>query len=227
MKNVAIIAAGGFGKRMGAEMPKQYLLLSGKPILSHTLSKFEDALSIDAIILVLPQNDIDYVKGEIVDKHGISKITDMIAGGKERQDSVRNAIDLIDGDTDIVLIHDGARPFITTELINLSVERALEDGAVALGLPVKDTVKSVDDRGIIRKTLDRDTIWIAQTPQAFRREVICEAYRSAYKSNYSATDDSCLVERLGIEVRIITGSSDNIKITTKDDIILGEALLRK
>ncbi|HDS09087.1 MAG TPA: 2-C-methyl-D-erythritol 4-phosphate cytidylyltransferase, partial [Firmicutes bacterium] len=219
MKNVAIIAAGGSGKRMGAEMPKQYLLLSGKPILLHTLNKFEDALSIDAIILVLPQNDIDYVKKEIVDKQGISKVTDMIAGGKERQDSVRNAIDLIDDDTEIVVIHDGARPFITTELINLSVERALEEGAVALGVPVKDTVKSVNDRGIIRKTLDRDTIWIAQTPQAFQREVICEAYRKAYKNNYSATDDSCLVERLGIEVRMITGSYDNIKITTKDDII--------
>ncbi len=227
MKSVAIIAAGGFGKRMVSETLKQYLLLSGKPILAHTLSTFEEALSIAAIIVVVPQKEIDYVKREIVDTYGISKVRDIIAGGKERQDSVRKGIEVVDGDTDIVVIHDGARPFVTVELIDLSVERALEEGAVTLGVPVKDTVKNVNQKGIITKTLDRDAIWLTQTPQAFRREIIQEAYKRALENNDRATDDSCLVEKMGIEVRMISGSYDNIKITTKEDMILGETLLKK
>jgi len=227
MKNVAIIAAGGSGRRMGAEISKQYLLLSGMPILTHTLSKFEEAVTINNTILVVPFDDIGYVKREIVDKYRISKVTDIIAGGKERQDSVRNGLDIIGSDSEIVVIHDGARPFVTPKLIDISIERALEEGAVTLGVPVKDTVKSIDGMYIVKETLARDALWLTQTPQAFKREIIKKAYKQAYKDNYSGTDDSCLVERTGVKVRMIAGFYDNIKITTEDDLVLGEALLRK
>lgn len=225
MKSVAIIAAGGFGKRMNSDVPKQYLLLSGKPILAHTLAKFENALSIDKVILVVPLHEKDYVRREIVTKYGITKVTDIVGGGKERQDSVRNGIECLERDVDIVVIHDGARPFVRTEQIDSAVRMAREKGAVTLGVPAKDTVKRVTDEGVVRDTLERDEIWLTQTPQVFTREIIEAAYKRADEGGYRATDDSCLVEMTGREVRMIRGSYDNIKITTKEDLILAEAIM--
>lgn len=227
MKNVAIIAAGGSGRRMGAEISKQYLQLSGVPILTQTLRKFEEAVTISNAILVVPYDDIEYVEREIVDKYRISKVTDIIAGGKERQDSVRNGLEFIGSDSEIVIIHDGVRPFIASKLIDITVKMAAEEGAVTLGVPVKDTIKSIDGMSVVKETLTRNALWFTQTPQAFRSEIIKKAYKQAYESNYLGTDDSCLVERIGVKVRMITGSYDNIKITTQDDLIIGEALLRK
>jgi 2-C-methyl-D-erythritol 4-phosphate cytidylyltransferase len=197
------------------------------PILTHTLRKFEEAATISNIILVVPREDIQYVEGEIVDKFGISKVTGIIAGGKERQHSIEQGLGGIDSDSEIVVIHDGVRPFVASKLIDTIVNRALEEGAVTLGVPVKDTVKSVNGMSVIEKTIARDTLWLTQTPQAFRREIIKKAYEKACKNNYLGTDDSCLVERIGVTVRMIMGTYDNIKITTDDDLIIGEALLEK
>jgi len=225
MKSVAIIAAGGVGRRMNAGVPKQYLLLSGKPILAHTVARFEAAKSIGEIILVVPPRETDYVIEEIVERYGISKVTEIVAGGRERQDSVRNGIRHIGGDVDIVAIHDGARPFITSELIDTAVSKARDVGAVTLGVPAKDTVKRVGEDGIIGETLERDEIWLTQTPQVFTRDIIEAAYRRAYAEGYRATDDSRLVEMTGRAVRMIRGTYDNIKITTREDLLLAEAII--
>ncbi|MBE9546607.1 MAG: 2-C-methyl-D-erythritol 4-phosphate cytidylyltransferase [Proteobacteria bacterium] len=227
MKAVAIIPAGGSGKRMGNEISKQYLLLDGIPILVHTLRKFEKASVIDDVILVVPGDHIEYSRRMIVEEYHLSKVRRVLAGGRERQDSVKNGLDAVGDDSGIVVIHDGVRPFVTEELINISVHKALEDGAVVVGVPVSDTVKSVDGDGLIERTVDRESLWLTQTPQTFRSEVIKTAYRKACDDNFHGTDDASLVERIGIKVRIITGSRDNIKITTPEDIAVGEGIIKR
>ncbi len=227
MKVVAIIVAGGSGKRMGNSRSKQYLLLGGVPILVHTLRTFERASTINHIILVVPENDIDYTRHSILEQYQISKVKHIVAGGRQRQDSVRNGLDIVSDENEIVVIHDGVRPFVSEEIINASVQKAFEEDAVTVGVAVKDTVKSVDGNGWIKETLKRDTLWLTQTPQAFKREIIKRAYRRAYKDNIYGTDDASLVERINIKVRMINGSYDNIKITTSEDLELGEYLLRK
>jgi 2-C-methyl-D-erythritol 4-phosphate cytidylyltransferase len=228
MENVvAIIVAGGFGKRMTTNIAKQYLLLGGIPILSHTLSKFEEASSINDVILVVPSGDRDYVKHSIVEKFNLSKVRHVGEGGTQRQDSVRNGLAMVDNGKGIVLIHDGARPFITADLIDLSVERAKKSGALVVGMPASDTVKSVAEGNWIRKTLPRDSLWLAQTPQVFRADIIKKAYEKAYNEGFYGTDDAEVVERIGITVEMMQGSSANIKITTPEDLVLGEYLMDK
>jgi len=227
VKVVAIIVAGGSGNRMGNSRSKQYLLLGGVPILVHTLRTFERASAINHIILVVPENDIDYTRHSIIEQYQISKVKQIVAGGRQRQDSVRNGLDIVSDENEIVVIHDGVRPFVSEETINASVQKAFEEDAVTVGVAVKDTVKSVDRNGLIKKTLKRDTMWLTQTPQAFKIEIIKRAYQRAYEDNIYGTDDASLVERIDIKVRMINGSYDNIKITTPEDLELGEYLLRK
>ncbi len=227
MKNIAIIPAGGLGRRMGCDLFKQYLVLDDVPVLVHTLSKFEQASTIDDVILVVPEDYVEYSRRAIVQKYDLSKVGNVLAGGKERQDSVKRGIDIVDDSTDIVVIHDGVRPLVSEELISVSVAAALEDGAVVLGVPVTDTVKSVDGEGFIERTVDRKSLWSAQTPQAFRRDIIKKAYEKAYDDNFYGTDDASLVERIGINVRMIMGSYDNIKITTPEDIVVGEEIIKR
>jgi 2-C-methyl-D-erythritol 4-phosphate cytidylyltransferase len=227
VKTIAIIVAAGLGTRMGRTLSKQYLMLDNKPILVHTLKIFEKASTVDQIIVVVPNQDISYVRQEIIEFYEISKIQRVISGGKERQDSVNNGLKEIPSSTDIVLIHDGVRPFVSEDLINISVTTALEKGAVTLGVPVKDTIKSADANGLVSGTLQRDTLWLTQTPQVFKNEIIQEAYKKAYDHGYYGTDDASLVERMGVNVAMIKGSYDNIKITTPDDLHLGEFLLHK
>ncbi len=227
MKTVAIIPAAGSSKRMQNNVSKQYLLLDGVPVLARTLKIFQRSPGIDEIFLVVPGTDIDYAHEHIVERYAISKVSNILAGGKERQDSVRNGIDALGGDHDIVVIHDGVRPFISEELVHEAIQEASRARAVTVGVPVKDTVKSVDRHGIVVSTLDRNHLWLTQTPQAFERDVIKKAYEAAYRDNYYGTDDASLVERIGIKVMMIRGSYDNIKITTKDDIMLAEILTRR
>ncbi|MBW2636080.1 MAG: 2-C-methyl-D-erythritol 4-phosphate cytidylyltransferase [Deltaproteobacteria bacterium] len=228
MENVvAIIVAGGFGKRMTTNIAKQYLLLGGIPILSHTLLKFEEASSVNDVILVVPPGDREYVTRSIVEKFNLSKVRHVGEGGAKRQDSVRNGLAMVDNGDGIVLIHDGARPFITPDLIDLSVERAKTSGAMVVGMPARDTVKSVDEGNWIKKTLPRDTLWLAQTPQVFRAGIIKKAYEKAYDEGFYGTDDAEVVERMGITVEMMRGSSTNIKITTPEDLVLGEFLMEK
>lgn len=226
MKTVAIIVAGGTGKRMGTEQSKQYLELEHLPILVHTLRVFDKATAIHHIFVVVPRDDVDYVKDTIIAEHGLSKIKKIIPGGAERQDSVRNGLACVT-DEDIVLIHDGVRPFVSEDLINECAIKAHAKGAVSLGVPAKDTIKSVDAESTVMMTYDRRTMWLTQTPQAFRKEIITEAYRKAYAEGFIGTDDASLVERTRIAVTMIYGAYDNIKITTPDDIAIGEVILKK
>ena len=212
---------------MQENQSKQYLLLDGVPVLVHTLKVFQGSPKIDEIFLIVPEDDIEFARQFIVEKYGISKVSRILAGGKERQDSVRNGINAVINDHDIVVIHDGVRPFVSEELVHSAIIEASKEDAVTVGVPVKDTIKSVDDHARVRETLNRSGLWLTQTPQVFKRDVIKKAYEVAYKDNYYGTDDASLVERLGINVKMIHGSYDNIKITTKDDIVLAEGLIKR
>jgi len=208
-------------------LPKQYLSLDGIPLLARTLITFEKTPSVGRIVLVAPRGDRDYVRDEIVDKHRILKAQQIQAGGKTRQDSVRRGLEMVDDGDDVVVVHDGVRPFVSHELIDLCIREAAEKGAVVPVVHFKDTVKIVDQDGIIRDTLDRAHLRLAQTPQAFRRKIILEAYESAYREGFYGTDDASLVERMGTPVTTIPGLPYNIKITTPEDLALGEFLLKR
>jgi len=227
VQSVAIIVAGGSGKRMLRDLPKQFLSLDGIPILGRTLIKFEKTSSVDRVVLVVPKDDMAYAKNEIVGKYQILKVKHIRAGGETRQDSVRSGLEMVDDSDDVVVIHDGVRPFLSEELIDLSIREAVRNGAVIPVIPLKNTIKIVGEDGIIRDTPDRSDLRLAQTPQAFRREIILEAYRSAYREGFYGTDDASLVERMGVPVQTIPGLYDNIKITTPGDLDLGELLLKK
>ena len=227
MKTLAIIPAGGAGRRMGGDVPKQFLPLAGIPVLVHTLRAFQRSPIIDEIFLVVPEGDIPAVRRDVIEEHGLSKVTSVLAGGAERQDSVGNALMEVREDHGIVLVHDGVRPFVTGELIRRVVAAAGEHGAAAVGVPVRDTVKAVSAAGVVVKTVDREGLWLTQTPQAFRRQLICAAYEKAAQDGFSGTDDASLVERMGVSVRMILGDHDNIKITTPEDLALGAIIIRR
>ena len=211
---------------MGADMPKQYIMIAGKPLLVHTLRKFE-AAGIDGIILAVPSGDVGFVKDNIVGKYRIEKVVAVVPGGKERQDSVRAGLEALPEGTDIVAVHDAVRPFVSPGLIRTVIEHAAAFSAAVLGVPVKDTVKKVTRDNIISGTLDRDGLWLTQTPQAFRRQVIRAAYEKAAQDGFVGTDDASLVERIGGFVRMIPGDHDNIKMTTPEDLELGAIIIRR
>jgi len=212
---------------MKEKLSKQYLLLNGIPVLVHALRIFQNSIRVDEIFLIVPESDIEFARRHIVEKYGISKVSRVLKGGRERQDSVRQGVNALEANHDIVIIHDGVRPFITEEMLHAVYSEAARGRAVTVGVPVKDTVKSADGRGWVRETLDRDSLWLIQTPQAFTRDVIQKAYDNAYNVNYYGTDDATLVERTGVHVKVIHGSYDNIKITTKDDMVMAEFLVQK
>jgi len=209
---------------MGGEIPKQYLSLAGIPILAHTLEAFQSSPLVDEILLVVPGGDVAEVRRDVVERYEFSRISLVIAGGKERQDSVRNALVYVRDEHEIILVHDGVRPFVTGALIERAVAGAKAFGAVTVGVPVLDTVKAVDAAGRVVKTVLREGFWLTQTPQAFRREVILAAYERAAADGFYGTDDASLVERMGIPVRMIPGDADNIKVTTPEDLARGERI---
>jgi len=221
----AIIPAAGAGKRMGGSTNKQYLSIGSNPVIIEALLPFENSPLINEIILVSPADSINYVR-EIVDRFNISKVTKIVEGGKERQDSIKNGLDSLDGATDIVVVHDGVRPFIEREVLEETIREAGKYGAAIAAVPVKDTVKEVDE-GVISRTVPRQALWLAQTPQTFRYELIRAAYDHAEESGLRATDDASLVEAMGKEVRIVMGSYDNIKITTPEDLVFAEAIIKE
>lgn len=226
MNTVAIIPAGGSGRRLKADKAKQYLLLDEQPILVHSLRVFELAEIINEIIVVVPENDIEFVGEELVRKNGFKKVTNVVAGGAERQDSVKNGLAAVSEGCDIVVIHDGVRPFVKGEMISSIVKAAGEYHAASIGVKVKDTVKETQNDCIVRKTLPRQNLWLTQTPQAFKYSVLQKAYAAAMNDGYYGTDDASLVERIGIKVKMVAGSYENIKITTPEDLIMAEALLK-
>lgn len=225
MKTIAIIPAGGSGKRMGGCIPKQFLALAGIPILVHTLRAFQSSPLIDEILLVVPGKEIAVLRRELSERYLLSKIRTVLAGGAERQDSVRNALTHLGREDGLIVIHDGARPFVTADLISRAVAGARAFGAVTVGIPIGDTVKAVDAEERVVKTIPREGLWLAQTPQAFLREVILAAYAKAGADGYYGTDDASLVERAGVPVRMIPGDTDNIKVTRPEDMARGESIL--
>lgn len=227
MKITAIIVAGGKGLRMQMPQRKQYLELNGIPVLAHTLKIFDACSLISEICLVVPAKDHDYCLNFIVNPLPPSKSIRLVSGGNERQQSVYNGLkSLVMEPDDFVVIHDGVRPFVTDQHIKDCITSARECGAAILAVPVSDTLKIADDHGMIKKTLDRNRIWAAQTPQAFSFELILEAHETAIKKNWKGTDDASLVEAIGKKVRLVQGSRHNIKITTQEDILLARNLLR-
>ncbi len=223
--NTAIIVAAGKGTRFGAEKPKQFLEICGKPLLIHTLQKFENCAAIDEIILVLSAGEIENFT-RISRQFQLKKLAETIVGGETRAESVFNGINAIDAKTaEIVAVHDGARPLVSIEEIAQTVEKARETGAACLVGKVVDTIKRIKDGKII-KTIDRETLRRALTPQCFRYEILKLAF-SANEISEIATDECFLVEKLGVEISIVEGSAKNIKITTPEDFILAESLLKE
>ncbi len=215
------------GKRMGASINKQYLLLDGKPILAHTLELFQQADFIDEIFIVVPTEEIEYCRIHLVEKYGIDKVRQIVAGGTERQFSVLNGLRALDcAADDIVLIHDGVRPFAPLAALKRSIDMALEYDGALVAVPVKDTVKIVKD-AFVAATPPREALWLAQTPQTFRYKVIRAAHELAEAEGFIGTDDTSLLERIGKKIHVVIGDYRNIKITTPEDLILAEAFLQK
>ena len=211
---------------MGSDRAKQFLDLQGRPLLAETLEKFQLCDAIDSIILVVSPNEVNTCWKEIVERYNLTKVEKVIAGGMRRQDSVRLGIEASGGDYELVLIHDGVRPLITPELIDRVVTAAREHRAVITGMPAKETVKEVDRNGRVVKTYDRGQVWLVQTPQVFRYEDIVLAHQRAMQEGWEeATDDALLAERVGIPVKVIEGSENNIKVTTLYDLKLARCLL--
>ena len=221
----AVIVAAGTSKRMNDGVDKLAVQLSGKPLLAWTISRFESAEIIDEIIVVTREDDIGKVK-EMTKSEGFRKVSSVVKGGAYRQQSTQNGLNAISNDSKVVLIHDGARPLIRTSDIKRIVESAEENGAALLAVPSKDSVKEVQN-GIITQTLPRESIWLAQTPQGFRKELLQEAFSSAEKEGYIGTDEASLVERLGKDVAIVEGHSSNIKVTVTSDIGVVQSLLKR
>lgn len=220
-----LVPAAGAGRRMGAAVNKQYLTLAGRPILAHTLDLFEKHPAVEGVVVVSPREEIPFCRKEVVERYGFGKVRALVEGGGERQDSVRNGLAACPGgDDDIVLIHDGVRPFFPAELIGAVAETAARVGGCVVGVPVKDTIKEVEG-GRIAGTPPRGRLWQAQTPQAFPLRVIREAHARALRDGFRGTDDASLVERLGAPVAMVEGSYRNIKITTPEDLVLARAFL--
>lgn len=226
MKADAVIVAAGKGHRFIEGRKKQYFSLGGKPVLAHTLHPFNACSLVRRILVVVGQEDLDYCLKEIVEKYGYNKVLKIVPGGEQRQESVKKGLDALPKNAQIVLIHDGVRPFVTQEMIEESVRSASRVGAVVIATPVKDTIKMTSPAGTVLRTLERESLWQAQTPQTFQASIIRKAYQKATEDGYVGTDDASLVERLGQEVHLLPGSYNNIKITTPEDLILANLLLK-
>jgi len=224
MKVGAIIPAAGRGKRIGASVPKQFLEIQGRPLLHHTLTVFASCKLIDYVVLVMPRADVDEMGEDWLNKYEI--VREVVVGGEQRQDSVYNGFSSLEKGTDIVVVHDGVRPFTTPQMITATVEAAQQHGAAITAIPVSDTVKQAAD-GFVKQTVSRDGLWRVQTPQAFQCGLLQQAFKKAKKDSYYGTDEGSLVEYLGERVKIVPGSELNIKITRKEDLVLGESLLSR
>lgn len=222
----AIIPAAGTGLRMGGEKAKQFLEIDGRPLLAVTLQPFQDCRAVNAIILVVPSVDVEYCKKEIIEQFRLNKVTKVIPGGVRRQDSVRLGIEATGGEYGLVLIHDGVRPLVDVELIARVIKEAKAHRAVITAIPAKETVKEIDSLDQVVKTYDRGHVWLVQTPQIFRYKDIVMAHKNALNEGWEeATDDSILIERLGIPVKAMKGSERNIKVTTQYDLALARFLV--
>jgi 2-C-methyl-D-erythritol 4-phosphate cytidylyltransferase len=211
---------------MGTAVSKQFLTLHGKPIIIHTLERFQLCGAINEILIAIQPSGRRQMELLINEFH-LSKVSHIVDGGRRRQDSVSNALSHVHGDADIVVVHDAVRPFVQQKLILAAIEKARTHSAAVVAVRVKDTVKMGNQEGRFERTLDRSVLWAAQTPQAFAKSLLLEAYAKANRENIDATDDSSLVELLNVQPAIVEGSFDNIKITTLDDLDFASVLARR
>jgi 2-C-methyl-D-erythritol 4-phosphate cytidylyltransferase len=221
----ALIPAAGRGQRMGRDIEKQFLQLAGKPLLAHTIARFEATSGIDRIVVIVPPGREAFCAQEIVDAEGFRKVTHIVTGADTRQRSVTAGFRCLGEEVDVVVIHDGARPFVSPSLIQTSIEVASQRGSVIVAIPESDTLKRVSGEGAVVETVDRRNLWRAQTPQAFQRSILHGALTYAEAHNLDATDEASLVESLLWPVYIIPGSICNFKVTTPDDLLFAEILL--
>jgi 2-C-methyl-D-erythritol 4-phosphate cytidylyltransferase len=226
VKIAAILPAAGSGSRMGIKTKKQYFELAGTPLVGYALKTMEACSVVQNIVIVVTPGEEEYCRSTVVDKLGLNKVAAIVPGGKERQDSVYNGLLALSPDTDIVVVHDGARPLFSRDILESVIEAAQNYGAATCAVPAKDTVKLADEDNFVTRTLPREHTWLVQTPQAFRYELIIEAHRRARAHNFLATDDTALVEFLGGQVKLVMGSYDNIKITTLEDLDVALARIR-
>ncbi len=222
---VALVPAAGRGTRIGGPTAKQFIALGGQPLLVHALRVLQASAPVSEVILAVPDAEREYCLREVVERHGFSKVTTIVPGGAQRQDSVRHALVAVEDEAEIILIHDAVRPFLTVDMIERVVRRAGEVGAAIVGVPMRDTVKEVGPDWLIKQTKDRRHLWLAQTPQAFRAGLLSEVHRKAHLEGVHATDDAQLLEHFGHPVAVVEGSMENIKITRPEDLIIGEAIL--
>ena len=230
-RTAAIVLAAGRGSRMKSKIQKQYLLLKGKPVLYYSLKAFEESF-IDEIILVTGEEEIEYCRKEIVEKYGFTKVSYIVTGGKERYHSVFCGLQALT-DCDYVFIHDGARPFVTEQILERAYETVQKEHACVVGMPVKDTIKLADENGFAKETPRRDLLWMIQTPQVFSYALVKSAYASFLEreqellaQGIKMTDDAMVVETFtDTGIRLVEGSYENIKITTPEDLRIAEALL--
>lgn len=228
MKSTAIVLAAGQGKRMNSKVQKQFLLIKGKPVLYYSLFCFQNSREIEEIIVVTGKESINFCKQEIIEAYGFSKVKAVIPGGKERYDSVYAGLCACE-DSDYVFIHDGARPFLSNDMIRRGKEAVLDYGACVIGMPSKDTIKIADENGMVESTPSRNKVWNIQTPQIFSYTAIREAHEKARQQNMAdITDDAMVLERFGnMKIKLVEGSYENIKITTPEDIVVAEKIMEK
>ncbi|NOU92854.1 2-C-methyl-D-erythritol 4-phosphate cytidylyltransferase [Paenibacillus sp. LMG 31456] len=224
-KLAVVVVAAGKGSRMRTEESKQYLQLSGKPILVHTLTLFQRIEQVDTVVLVTGADDVERCRGYI-EQFALSKVQHIVSGGKERQDSVYKGLEALDPDVEWVMVHDGVRPFASKEHVLACWCKAIEAEAAVLAVPVKDTIKIVNNEGTIESTPDRRSLWAIQTPQAFRLSLLKLAYVQAKKDGFTGTDDAMLVERIGTPVQVVESDYYNIKITTPEDLPWAEWIIQ-
>lgn len=229
MKHVAIVLAAGNGKRMGGDCPKQYIELEGKPILYYCLKTFEESF-MDEVVLVTREEDIEMCRKDIVDKYGFKKIARIVAGGRERYESVCKGITAVNDANSYVYIHDGARAFVSLDILERTKKAVEEYSACLVCVPSKDTIKVSDKDGNVEDTPKRSSLWCAQTPQAFKRDVILKAFEKMFiqgGDNADITDDASVVEKYSnYKVKIVEGDYTNIKITTPEDLAIAKMLLK-
>ncbi|MEE8219974.1 MAG: 2-C-methyl-D-erythritol 4-phosphate cytidylyltransferase [bacterium] len=220
----AIVPAAGAGVRMEADRPKQFLPLGDRPLLVHTLQRLSDSPLIETVVVVVPADWVAKARSELIEPYGLAKVGAVVAGGAERQDSVAAGLEALGPEVDLVVVHDGVRPFVTEAMVADVVEAARAAGAAVAAIPVAETVKRVAD-GAVVETVSRDGLYRVQTPQAFRREVLAEALERARAEGVVATDEAALVERFGWPVRVVAGSAVNLKVTSPEDWSLAESIL--
>lgn len=222
-----VIAAAGSATRMRSKINKQYLLLKSKPVLTYSLDAFEQYELVDQIVVVANPEEVDYCEREIVKKYGYRKVSGVIPGGRQRQDSVWEGLKHLGEDTDLVAVHDGARPLMSYRMLKELMHEAEEWGAAVPGVKAKDTLKFVDRDDFVRQTLDRTTVVAIQTPQIFKYSELRSAYRLAQEEGFRATDDAAIFENYIGRVKVVPGEYSNIKITTPEDLKIAEVLLRE